>query len=230
MVKMVLQDFYSMKWSVLRKNMANAVIYMCGISSLMSWLFVGKKLSLEQECLAAIQFLFLIWGTVIHFCFPNSLSKPMYLIPMNKKEKKQYLYTGFWVKQSLISVPHIVYNFYLIAMDKISVWKGIFIVLSLYALGVQYGFAVAIDVGRVKKEYLNDGKEVLFVLASLGMYLLLVRTQFQEMFLWEKSIFVVFLLPQLILYPWILKRVKIKVEAGMDYQMWKFMGKKELPV
>lgn len=227
MVKMVLQDFYSTKWSVLRKNMANAVIYMCGIISVVHWLFAGKSISTGQEWLASIQLLFLVWGKILHLCFPNSLVEPMYLIPMNGEEKKKYLYTRFWVKQYLISVPHMIYNFWLITTDKIPAWKASYIVVCLFACGVQQGFSVRIDLGQVKKEYLNDGKEVLFLFATLIMYFLLVRTEFQEMFLWEKSIFVIAFLAQIILFPWILKRVGIKLEAGTDFQTWKSIRQKE---
>lgn len=230
MVKMVWKDFASMKWSVLRKNKANMFIYVFGIVSVINWLFKGKCISAEQECIALIQLMFLFFGICLHLCFPNCLSEAMYLVPLSMKEKKKYLYTSFWVKQCLISVPHMAYNLWLIGMDVISVWTGIFLVYGLLVLGVQQGVSIRIDLGQVKKEYLNDGKEMLFLLLSLIMYCLLVRIEFQEMFLWEKALLGGTFLGQILLFPWIIKRIRIKMEAATDFQVWKSLWQKEAQV
>ena len=227
MVKAVISDFASIKWSAIKKNKATVIIYVCGVISIFNWLFNGKSISTEQKWIGLIQLLFLAWGICVHTCFPNCLSAPMYLVPSNSREKKKYLYTGLFLKQILISGPHMIYNLYLIITEQIPMWKGIFLVYGLFVVGIQQGISTRIDLGQVKKEYLNDGKEMLFLLLSLIMYCLLVRIEFQEMLFWEKALLGGTFLGQILLLPWIIKRIRIKMEVATDFQVWKSLWQKE---
>lgn len=227
MIKDVRNDFVSIKGNALKKNWANLISYMCAIACIFNGVYHDESISTEQKWIELLQFIFLFFGICVHTSYPNSLSAPMYLAPLSRKDRKNYLYTKLFLKQFLISGSHLIYNLYLIITGKISMCKGMLLVFCLFMIGIQQGISTRIDLGQVKKEYSNDIKEMLFLLLSLAAYTLLVITQVQEMVFGEKTILGGILLGIIVLLPWMLKRIRIKMEAGTDYQVWKLLWQKE---
>ncbi len=221
MIWMVLKDFSSGKWDALKKNKFNLMIYGGSAITILNALLKGKEVIEEQKWIALVQILFFIWSIVVYLSFLNRLSTPMFLVPLTKGEKERYLRTSYALKFFLVSGPHLVYNLGLVLLGRLVWWKGAAIVISLFFLGVEQGISTRIDLGHVKEEYLNDGKEVIFLLLSAVSYFISVRIEFQKMDIWEEIVLCLAFLGQIMLLPWIIKRHKVKMKAGMDYEMWK---------
>ena len=101
MVKMVLHDWISgwrQAWRELWKANGVGTNLLLACSGLGTWTGIYRDFSKFGKMALIIQYLMIIIVIFLHSMYPNRLSKPMYMVPLEKKEKKKYLYTVLKIK------------------------------------------------------------------------------------------------------------------------------------
>lgn len=133
MIKMVLQDFYSTRKQAFRDAWNHAGISLMGLAYL---IMVASNLLGNEELTwfvasAGVDVLVAWIMILLHAMYPNRLSKPMFLVPIDKKQKKEYLKTAYMVKICMISAVYLVIRFAILNFWHTEIVHGILSAVSL---------------------------------------------------------------------------------------------------
>lgn len=111
MIKMVLNDWIAGRkeaWNMALKNNDGFVLSFFANAMLWGgWLSLGENVSWEYRLLDLCEAVLFTIVVLLSQMYPNRLSKPMLLAPIEQEEKKRYLFTAFWLKQAIAIVPHL---------------------------------------------------------------------------------------------------------------------------
>lgn len=107
MVKMILHDWiaghreaWKRVWSSSNNLIIPEIVFLGGIAG-------GYHGTLQYNVLYWCEIFLLMLQILLSVMYPNQLSKPMFLVPMENKDKKKYLFATFYLKLGILSLLHI---------------------------------------------------------------------------------------------------------------------------
>lgn len=125
MVKMVLRDCITGRreawkrvWSNSNNFLIPEIVFLGGIAG-------GYHGTIQYNLLYWLEILLLMFQILISVMYPNRLSKPMFLVPLENKDKKKYLLTMFSLKLGVFSVMHIIVTGIRVWTECITMENGI---------------------------------------------------------------------------------------------------------
>lgn len=222
MVKMVLQDWISGRrqaWKELWKRNGVGINMLIASSGGMSWTGIYRDFSIYGKIALVIQFLMIPIVMCLHAMYPNRLSKPMYMAPLEKEEKQKYLFTALWMKVISITVLQCGINVFLVLAGWLPVINGVLITISLFLFNLTIGF---------QTNSFETGWDALVMLMFMINYIVLVFMGDAPMKYWEIIIVcITFMLQVLVCVTNIKKQYKSSMEKAMDYEKTYIIKKKE---
>lgn len=163
--------------------------------------------SIPLSCETSVM-LVMLW---LHYMYPNKLAKTMFFLPLEEKEKKRYLITGYFIKIVIVTLLHITVTGIIFALNKISAAGGAFVIASLLLCNISMGLY-------------NGGKgetmENLILIISIFMYTVFLGIGKTPMELREKIVLLLCLGIQgfVCLYG-VKKRFYRSIEKAVNYEM-----------
>lgn len=213
MVKMVLKDWISGRrqaWKELWKKEGVGAQIIIASSGGVSWTGIYREFSIFGKIALIIQILMIPIVICLHTMYPNRLSKPMYMAPLEKEEKQKYLFTAFMIKVVSITVLQCGISLFLVLAGWLPVINGVLIPISLFLFNLTIGF---------QTNSFETGWDLLVLVMFLINYIGLVFTGDAPMEYWEVIIScITFTLQTLACVGNIKKQYKSSMEKALDYE------------
>lgn len=224
MVRMVLADLWSVRKEGIKKSLTYAILctayFSCLIASWINWEGWQKGVTWFIESLL---FAFMM---MLHNLYPNQIKQALFLSPMTREDRKQYLYILFAIKLVLVCGLQGIISVAFVHFGRMFWWQGILLVLcfglwtAVMGLGNYARNGITLYEER-KRMYLNTVRMDLCHCVSGFLCLILLGIEGEEM-LWEKILIAGLVLLQIFLCGGILKKeFAYYIARGMDYERTK---------
>lgn len=221
MVKMVLHDWISgwrQAWKELWKANGVGVSMLFVLSGAGSWTGSYREFSVFGKIALMIQLLMIPIVIFFHSMYPNRLSKPMYMAPLERKEKKKYLYTALKIKVISTTILQCVINIFLVGMGWLPVVNAVLITISMFLFHLTIGF---------QTHFIETGWDVFVFLMFLMNYIVIVWMGDAPMNRWEIILAcIAFSIQLLVCAVNIKKQYKNSMEKALDYERTYVIKKK----
>lgn len=234
MIKMVIQDFYSTRNQAFREGWNKSAISWIGVWFGFNLMFNicgnGDEWNMSAEIVLITEVLVLWCTFLLHAMYPNHLGKFMFLIPVDKDEKKEYLKTAYLLKGLTMSGVQILAMFIFVIRGQMLLGYAVLSVISLFMLNLIIGLenfygqfhliTLEGSIGTYKTEWCVQGFSVVvfafLINGGIGSQSIVMC--------------IVGVIIQALLCLWVLgKRYREQMEQGLDWeqvQYWK--GEKHL--
>ncbi len=230
MVKMVLKDLYARRWEALKSNLFHAV--MCMLYLLVVFNPYAVEMESVKRMVSVTQFFMLFLMLLFQSMYPNNLGTTMFLVPIEREDKRKYLYTAFGVKVAAITLIHGICNGMLVAFGKMLWWQAILLVLclSLWSLvaGISnFKFGDSIPPTGEQTMKGSDYRALLAYIISVFLFLALAFWEGIEKD-WEITLIILLVILQILVCAWTLKKdFHSCIEQGITYEVVKKRSQKQ---
>lgn len=149
MIKTVLKDFYFARKQAFREGWNQtgfSVLFLTYLLEAAVLIGMHRKDSdfLHTQIVYTLQIIILWCVFFTHVMYPNRLMEPMFLLPMSREQKREYLKIAYLLKAAGGAILQSVVYFVLVLLEWISLLHAVLSVisLSLYSLvlGLQNGY------------------------------------------------------------------------------------------
>lgn len=229
MIRMVLSDFRARKivagekpsekwwlcfwWGIIGTNLIN-------IAAQLNQNMLKQNMTVKWEVLLANFLVFLV-AACIQSLYPTSISKMLFLSPMDKKERMSYLKCAFWLKQWVFCGISLLTNMALIWFHKMFVWEGMLLVLSYFILMLQLGtpenrkpVSNLSKMSEYEKQQRNAWQENIALLGGIAGYMGLMI--FCATGKKGEIVAVLAIIIQTLCVPWIVKNLKKRFQEAAE--------------
>lgn len=157
MVKMVMMDLYGKRREAFKETWKNNMGGYMGASIV---ILVGMLSSIasheivKEDIVFSANYFFVLLVALLHNMYPNYLPKAMYIMPLDEKQRAEYIKTLYLIKTGVLCVIYLCINIVLVGM-KILDWK--LAVIMMVAMYMTIGILVSTmkpnrDMNNVKKK------------------------------------------------------------------------------
>lgn len=230
MVGMVLKDFYARRREALKGSLFHAVMSVLYIAFICNP--YATDMELTKRVIGTTQFILLFLMLLLHAMYPNNLTNTMFLVPIEEKDKKRYLYTAYGVKVAGITIIHVIYNSVLVCMGKMILWQAILLVSTLFWWSLVTGishfkFGDSLPVAESQAMSGNAWRILWSYIISAFLFLALAFGEGIEKE-WEIALIVLLVILQIFVCIWTLKKdFHFCIEEGINYEVVKKKNQKQ---
>ena len=222
MVKMVLHDWRSgwkQAWKELWIGKTVGFNLLVACSEFGSWAGIYRDFPKCGKIALIIQHFMIPIVIFFHAMYPNRLSRPMYMAPLEKKEKKKYLFTALKIKVISITILQCGINFFLTGAGWLPVISAVFITVSMFLFNLTISF---------QTNFIETGWDVMVFIMFLINYIVIVWMGDAPMESWEIILACITFGFQLIAcVANIKKQYKNSMEKALDYERAYVIRKKK---
>lgn len=138
MIKMVLQDFFSTRKQAFREGWKNAGHSWMGVWFVISFIVNiwtdEEEVNMSVGIFLTVEFLVFWCAFLMHAMYPNRLTKLMFLVPVDKEEKKEYLKIAYLFKGLTASGVQILVMLIFVLQEQILPEYALLSVFSFFML------------------------------------------------------------------------------------------------
>lgn len=217
LTELVISDFTSRRL-VLQKGQRFMFVILAGVMALEAISGILNH-GIRETALFFLLILPIGCLTFFHEAYPTALSPAMYLVPLNKEEKLEYLRCCYIVKLLGVNMLYFVINLALILPGWIPWWSGfgmelVFLLLS-FPMGAPKNVfpkqvSYQIEIMSVTNSEWKQWLEILYLLAGICSWCFFYNIGCEDSEAWVEIGLIISLSLLVFLLPWMIRNVKRK--------------------